>query len=95
MPPGYKIVPCRCECGAQFENTYDFELHKKNCNRTNVGLPELDKLPWKTFKKGNGEWIFSDRSTLLRDYIRQGHNIIGDHRYWLYGEGKFIGRRKK
>jgi len=94
LPKGYKIVPCRCECGTQFENTYDFALHKRCCKGRKVGLPELDELPWKPFKTGNGDWIFSDRSTLLRDYIKQGHSIIGGYRYWLYGNNKFIGRRK-
>jgi hypothetical protein len=99
LPPGHKIVPCYCgNCGAHFENTYDFELHKRGCKskpKTDQLTPAaLDTLPWKPFRKGNGEWIFSNQATLLLEAITSGNTRFGNYHYWTYGDNRFIARKK-
>lgn len=72
------------KCGGYFVCTYDFNMHKL--------VHGLGKLPWVEFKSGNGWWIYSDDAPYLREYVQNGHTIIGKYKYYLYGNNKCIGR---
>ncbi|GAG94925.1 unnamed protein product, partial [marine sediment metagenome] len=75
----------------------DFKNHlctPKNTATNKLTPTDLDKLPWTTFRRGNGEWIFSNRATYLLEAISNDHTNFGNHHYWLYEDNKFIARRK-
>lgn len=58
----------------------------------------LDKLPWKRFPNGEGEWIFSDIDDpivkTLRELLNKYSGKLEIHRYTyrLSSNGKFISR---
>ena len=87
-------------CKATFVCTYDFMEHKKtkclpkDTSKGKLHSTDLDKLPWTTFRKGNGEWIFSNNAPYLLEAIRNGNATFGNYKYWTYGDNRFIARRK-
>ena len=58
-------------------------------------LSQLDALPWKPYRSGSGEWIFADRAPELLQRLKASPSRmveIGDYRYRLQANGKFIAR---
>ena len=98
--PHNKIEDILCsECEGWFSCTYDFGIHKKCCKPKDrstgkLNPRDLDKVGWTRFKKGNGEWVFSERLPYVIESIRNGNNTIGNYKYWTYGGGKFLARRR-
>jgi len=94
-----KNIPCPT-CEAISVCTYDYIEHKKTkCtpkdkSKGKLSPRDLDRLPWKAFRKGNGEWIFSNQATYLLEAIRNGNTTFGNYHYWLYGDNRFIARRR-
>ena len=94
-----KNIPC-LTCEAISVCTYDFMEHKKtkclpkDTSKGKLHSTDLDKLPWKTFRKGTGEWIFSNQAIYLLEAISNGNTTFGNYRYWLYGDNRFVARRR-
>ncbi len=97
-PPGNIITPCYCEKCQKFSScTADHKRHlciPKNTSKQKLTPTDLDRLPWTTFRKGNGEWIFSNQAPYLLTAIINGNTTFGNYHYWTYGDNRFIGRRK-
>jgi len=97
-PPGNTITPCYCgKCETHFTCTHDYKTHSctpKDKSKGKLSPTDLDKLPWTTFRKGNGEWIFSNKAIYLLEAITNGNTTFGTYHYWLYGDNQFIARRK-
>jgi len=97
-PPGNIITPCYCKkCGGHYTCTSDFKNHKctpKSTSKGKLTPRDLDRLSWRRFRKGNGEWIFSNQAPYLLEAIINGHTTFGNYRYWTYEDNRFIGRRK-
>ncbi len=102
---GNKIQDMTCPvCGGCYTCTSDFKLHltgefhkkavsnPKNLSSGKLTPNDIDRLPWKVFRSGKGWWIYSEEAPYLRDSIRNGHNIIGNYKYYIYGNNKCIGR---
>ena len=91
-------------CDGHYTCTSDFKLHftgefhkkavsnPKNRSAGKLSPNDLDRLPWVAFRSGNGWWIYSEEAPYLRDSIRNGHSIIGNYKYYQYGNNKCVGR---
>jgi hypothetical protein len=61
--------------------------------------PDLDRLPWRPYQRGNGEWIYRDEAPeeLVTKLIQAGGPVkIGNHEYILKSGSKgksFVSRR--
>ena len=97
VTPGNVTKDMKCPiCGGCYVCTRNFEEH--GCRpRTRPGgklTPRsLDRLPWKAFRNGDGEWIYSNQAPILLEAINNGHNEFGGYRYWTYEDNKFIARK--
>jgi len=100
-----KIQDMFCSvCGGYYTCASDFRLHltgnfhkkalsnPRNLSKGKLASNDLDKLPWVEFKSKKGWWIRSEEAPYLRDSIRNGHNVIGNFKYYLYAGGACIGR---
>jgi len=99
--PGNITKDIECpKCGGWYVCTEDFREHNcipKNRSKRKLTPSDLDRLPWKTFRKGNGEWIFSNVAPYLLEAINNGHASFGNYHYWTYEGNRgtiFIARRK-
>ena len=71
--------------------------HPPNKSKGQLTPTDLNKLPWKKFKRGNGEWIFSNQAPHLLEAINYGTTTFGNYIYWTYEGDRgtiFIARRK-
>lgn len=100
-----KIQDMFCSvCGGYYTCVSDFRLHllgdfhkkvlskPKNLSKGKLVSNDLDRLPWVEFKSGKGWWVRSEEAPYLRESIRNGHNIIGVYKYFMYGNNECIGR---